>query len=187
MQLTDYIMRYTVLDKTTCKNVVQQLDKEKWSKHTFVDYDDNFDDEIQKSPCLTLTKPTPVDKIVMDSLYDAIHEYVTIKGMPFFTKWAGYSNVKYNKYGVGNQMEKHADHIYSIFRNNAGIPKGIPILSIIGALNDDYEGGEIEMFKDTKINLKAGEVIIFPSVFLYPHKVCELTKGDRYSFVSWVY
>ena len=126
MQLTDYIMRYTVLDKTTCKDVIQQLDKEEWSKHTFVDYDDNFDDEIQKSPCLTLTKPTPVDKIVMDSLYDAIHEYVTIKGMPFFTKWAGYSNVKYNKYGVGNQMEKHADHIYSIFRNNAGIPKGIP-------------------------------------------------------------
>jgi predicted 2-oxoglutarate/Fe(II)-dependent dioxygenase YbiX len=81
-------------------------------------------------------------------------------------------------------MEKHVDHIDSIFD---GTVKGIPILSIIGLLNDDFEGGEIEMFEDTKIKLKAGEVLIFPSNFLYPHKVCPVTKGTRHSFVSWVY
>ena len=91
------------------------------------------------------------------------------------------------RYKVGNLMEKHADHIHSVFQNDYGIPKGIPILSCIGVLNDDYEGGEIEMFDDTKFDLEPGEVLIFPSVFLYPHKVCEITKGTRYSFVSWVY
>ena len=60
-------------------------------------------------------------------------------------------------------------------------------LSMVGCLTDDYEGGEMELFDDTKIKLNRGEVIIFPSVFMYPHKICEVTKGTRYSFVSWVY
>ena len=60
--------------------------------------------------------------------------------------------------------------------------KGVP--SVDQLENLTFWWGAIQ---DTKINLKTGEVIIFPSVFLYPHKVCELTKGDRYSFVSWVY
>jgi hypothetical protein len=32
-----------------------------------------------------------------------------------------------------------------------------------------------------------GDVIIFPSTFLYPHKVNEVKKGIRYSFVSWAW
>ena len=84
-------------------------------------------------------------------------------------------------------MVKHADHIHSIFENGLGTPTGIPILSVIGVLNEDFEGGEIEMFENTKIKPQTGDVLIFPSNFLYPHKVCEVTKGTRYSFVSWVY
>jgi len=59
-------------------------------------------------------------------------------------------------------------------------------LSIIGVLNDDYEGGEL-MFHDKEYETKTGDVVIFPSNFLYPHMVNPVTKGTRYSFVSWVY
>ena len=56
-----------------------------------------------------------------------------------------------------------------------------------GALNDDYEGGEFIMFDDYKIPLKTGDVVIFPSVFLYPHKVEPVKKGTRYTYISWVW
>lgn len=36
-------------------------------------------------------------------------------------------------------MRKHYDHIHSIFD---GQRKGIPVLSMLGILNNDYEGGE---------------------------------------------
>ena len=36
-------------------------------------------------------------------------------------------------------MKEHQDHIHSIFDGNE---KGIPILSIVGNLNDDFEGSE---------------------------------------------
>ena len=43
------------------------------------------------------------------------------------------------------------------------------------------------MFDDYEIKFKAGDLIIFPSVFLYPHLVKSVKKGTRYSFVSWAW
>ena len=40
---------------------------------------------------------------------------------------------------------------------------------------------------DKEIQLKKGDVLVFPSNFLYPHKVEPVTKGLRYSIISWVY
>ena len=82
-------------------------------------------------------------------------------------------------------MALHCDHIHSMFDGNM---KGIPILSVLGLLNDDFEGGEFLMFDDEKqINLKAGDIMVFPSVFLYPHRVAPVTKGIRHAFVAWVW
>ena len=63
-------------------------------------------------------------------------------------------------------------------------------LSIIYLLNNDYEGGDL-IFKSpgeekiTKILKKPNKVIVWPSNFMYPHKVTPITKGIRYSIVSW--
>ena len=79
-------------------------------------------------------------------------------------------------------MEENCDHITSLFKDG-----GIPILSIIIGLNDNYKGGEFIMFKDKEYKIESGDIIIFPSNFLYPHKVMPVTKGIRYSAVSWVW
>jgi predicted 2-oxoglutarate/Fe(II)-dependent dioxygenase YbiX len=81
-------------------------------------------------------------------------------------------------------MAEHCDHIHDMFD---GHTRGIPILSIVGVLNEDYKGGEFVMFEDKIYELSAGDVIIFPSIFLYPHRVNPVTGGTRYSVVSWVY
>lgn len=54
----------------------------------------------------------------------------------------------------------------------------------------DYEGGEFE-FKvpdgstlDRNNFLPKGSVLVFPSIF--EHRVTEITKGTRYSLVSWI-
>jgi len=80
-------------------------------------------------------------------------------------------------------MRKHYDHIHSIFD---GQRKGIPVLSMLGILNNDYEGGEF-LVRDKQFKLKQGDMIIFPSCFMYPHEVKEVTKGIRYSFISWAF
>ena len=81
-------------------------------------------------------------------------------------------------------MFEHCDHIHTLFE---GDRKGVPTLSIIGMLNDDCEGGDLVFFQNKKNVLSAGEVVIFPSNFLYPHKVTPIKKGCRVTFVSWVW
>jgi predicted 2-oxoglutarate/Fe(II)-dependent dioxygenase YbiX len=79
-------------------------------------------------------------------------------------------------------MKIHHDHIHTLFD---GERKGVPILTILGLLNDDFEGGDFLMFDGKKLNLSAGDIVIFPSNFMYPHAVTTVTKGTRYSFVAW--
>jgi predicted 2-oxoglutarate/Fe(II)-dependent dioxygenase YbiX len=81
-------------------------------------------------------------------------------------------------------MKPHCDHIHSLFD---GEQKGIPMLSVVASLNDDYEGGDFIMWEDQKLELPAGSIIVFPSNFMFPHSVNTVTSGIRYSFVSWVW
>ena len=59
-------------------------------------------------------------------------------------------------------------------------------LTVLGNLNTNYEGAEFVLW-DQVIPFGEGDVIIFPSNFMYPHLVKDCTKGTRYSFVSWAY
>ena len=93
------------------------------------------------------------------------------------------TEIRLNRYGEGRDMKEHNDHISSIFKTK---DRGIPILSIIGLLNDDFEGGELYI-NNKPIDFKRGDVLIFPSNFVYPHKVKPVTKGERYSYVSWAF
>ena len=99
---------------------------------------------------------------------------------PWLTK---FSPIRFNKYEVGNMMREHYDHIHSIFD---GKMKGVPIVSIVANLNEDYEGAEFYC-RGKEIPLKTGDILLFPSTFMYPHEVKEAKKGTRYSFVSWAF
>lgn len=123
------------------------------------------------------------DKL-MEIIWNGLDHYYKHYNFDWHNSWNGFTIPKFNIYNETSLMTEHIDHIHSCFDGNV---KGIPILSVIGLLNDEFEGGDFVMFTDTKIPLSKGDLLIFPSVFLYPHKVETITKGTRYSLVSWVY
>ena len=102
------------------------------------------------------------------------------------------SSPRFNRYTPDQKMESHIDHIHSCFD---GRFKGVPVLSVIGGLNNDFEGGEFtfqfgfseENYEEMPIRLEKGDVIVFPSIFPWRHQVMPVTKGIRYSWVSWVW
>ena len=73
-------------------------------------------------------------------------------------------------------MRQHYDHIHSIFD---GKLRGIPVLSFILNLNDDYEGADLYFWDEHIVPLGKGDIIMFPSLFLFPHGVTEATKGKK--------
>tara|TARA_R110002153_G_C13078839_1_gene474120 strand:+ start:73 stop:669 length:597 start_codon:yes stop_codon:yes gene_type:complete len=183
-KLEDYVKITSPIPKKLCKKIITALKNSDWKEHTFKYYDGSNSKEQDTKPCKFIFDNSKHSQELMVLLHNEISNYIKSINSPYFTCWNGYTSLKFNKYSKGNSMEKHWDNIHTLFDGDI---KGIPTLSIIGLLNNDFEGGEIEMFKDTKIKLKAGEIVIFPSNFLYPHMVCPVTKGTRHSFVSWVY
>ena len=93
------------------------------------------------------------------------------------------SPIRFNRYFKNVKMDYHFDHIRTLFD---GKRKGIPVLSIVGLLNDDFSGGEFILNEET-VPLKKNSLLIFPSNFLYIHGVNPIIKGVRYSFVTWVW
>jgi predicted 2-oxoglutarate/Fe(II)-dependent dioxygenase YbiX len=85
------------------------------------------------------------------------------------------------KYSPGGKYNIHTDHYTTSIRH----------LSIIINLNDDYEGGDL-IFTDQRekeikrLKLGKGSIVFFPSNFMYPHGIQPITKGTRYSIVSWL-
>ena len=179
------------LEEEYCENCIDELKTEDWVKHNWyaprTEILDTLSGDNEPENMLHYMfsdKILEINDFIVQNLRSTILEYIESFKFSWFNGWAGYSGIKFIRYYPGQKMQNHCDHIQSIFD---GERKGIPILSIIGILNDDYEGGELIMFKDKKIDTKKGDIIIFPSNFLYPHEITPVTKGVRYSYVSWVW
>lgn len=185
MNLKSYCKVYkNVFEKRFCQTVIKEIEKEYWLKHEFAGYEITERNQYDNELSINYAK-FPEKMILQNILWDKIKTYIIDDlQSSVYTGWNGYTEIRFNKYSIGTEMHEHCDHIHSMFD---GIRKGIPTLSIVGLLNDDYEGGEFVMWEDTVIDIPCGSVLIFPSNFLYPHKVTIVTKGTRYSFVSWVW
>ena len=97
-------------------------------------------------------------------------------------------DIQITKYGVGGFYGFHTDSYSShFFKDSHG---KVRKLSMSVQLNDDYEGGELQVARisrgeiqiDTMEKAK-GTVIVFPSSL--EHQVKKVTSGERYSLVAW--
>ena len=108
--------------------------------------------------------------------------------------WYHGNAFQYACYREGDHYSWHRDHIELTNPTEKYIRK----LSFSVLLNDDYEGGDLELAyhtghgivsdePDVKIHKapkKRGQMVIFPSETI--HRVTPVTKGIRKSIVGWV-
>ena len=187
--MTD-IMQYAklyrgVVSDEICAKTVSEMDTLEFKEHTF--YNANTGEYKPRSGSQELSMSwgnVSTKKTLNDIVDNTAYKYVQDLNMPWFDKYQGYSHVRFNKYAENKKMALHADHIHSMFD---GERKGIPILSVLGVLNDDYKGGNFLFYDEHEVKLRQGDILIFPSIFLYPHKVKEVTEGTRYSFITWAF
>jgi predicted 2-oxoglutarate/Fe(II)-dependent dioxygenase YbiX len=185
--LKDYVKIYPGLSKEFCNQIRKELDEaNNWSQHVF--YNEKTKTYRPRSGANELDiswADIPSRGKLTEDMWHVIRQYISELNNECFNEWTGYTKIRFNRYTKDSVMAPHVDHIKDIFD---GERKGIPILSLIGLLNDDYKGGRLLMFKDEEeVVLKQGDIVVFPSVFLYPHRVDRLTEGIRDSFVTWVW
>ena len=185
--IEDYIYVENHIPVEICETLVDECNKKEWKKHSWNNYGTGEDiseptKELDIMAC-TQEQQNKITPYLAKALgdYQIKHSWPGEKTQP---PWLSkFSPIRFNKYEVGNTMRLHYDNIHSIFD---GQRKGIPIISIVGNLNEDYEGAEF-LLRDKEIKLKTGDILLFPSVFMYYHSVEEPKKGVRYSFGSWAF
>lgn len=86
--------------------------------------------------------------------------------------YEAFNFVKYE--GAGTHFKIHADHG----------PTYVTTVSIVAYLNDDYEGGEIWFPRfDLTIKPEPGDIVVFPSTYVYEHASKDMISGTKYSVV----
>ena len=185
--IEDYIYVKNHIPVELCEALIDECNKKESKKHKWNNYGaGTFQSEETKELDVISCTQEQQNKIT-PHLIKALEEYqvrCSTPGQKTSPPWlTKFSPIRFNKYEVGNMMREHYDHIHSIFD---GKMKGVPIVSIVANLNEDYEGAEFYC-RGKEIPLKTGDILLFPSNFMYPHEVKEATKGTRYSFVSWAF
>ena len=114
-----------------------------------------------------------LDNAIFDGASKCIQEYNTKFPHCRIEEDSGYELLKYPKECF------YIQHVDSFKAR----PRAVSCSFI---LNDDFEGGEFAFFdRELKYKLDKGDAIMFPSNFMYPHEVMPVTKGTRYSIITW--
>jgi hypothetical protein len=194
MELKDFIKTFdNALDPKIVGSLIKYLNKIKFKPTTIIGSEKGgptVDKDIRNTDCWSFTH-NPIN----DTSYSNVHWTNFLSGL-FIECFRQYKSVYKTeiyctkvstidalKYEEGGFYTPHHDHHSSAPRT----------LSMILFLNNDYEGGEVTFYNPTKeltkvmsVSPKPGRVIVWPSNFLYPHSVEKVTKGKRYTVVSWL-
>ena len=182
LQLKNFIhIERGLISKDTCRFVIDSIKNKSWSSHMWsTDGKDNFSYPTKE---LDVLEATPDLEDILNPLISlSVKYYNDFIGSEKVSQVTCFSPVRFNRYQKGQTMRIHCDHIKTLFE---GEVKGIPVLSIIINFNDDYKGGDLIFWDDYKVDLGEGDVVVFPSLFLFPHRIEEVTENIRYSGVAW--
>jgi len=193
-KVTDYVF-HTTFDSsiTDITDKVLELRAGDWKNHLWTDsYGEPREPEDNVK--IAYRSQLGIGSEIFDALEKYIKEYCNyIDNDDLINEIGNISEIRFNKYNSGAGMKPHIDHIRSLFVNNQGedrstnnVRPGIPILSIVGLLNDDFIGGEF-LLCGNEIGLKKNSLLVFPSNFMYPHEIAPTKEGIRYSFVAWLW
>ena len=176
MKLLDYVRLYDIEDDNFCDSVIHNYNSGNWESHLW----NGQDGYHYETNHLEILFHNDVSENMTHNIVDTV---TADYSRTFNVGLTNFTPPRYNRYKESTCIRNHHDHINDIFD---GERKGIPIVSIVGLLNDDFEGGEFILCGEN-MELKKGHILLFPSIFLYPHEVKTITKGVRYSFVSWAW
>lgn len=181
-----------VLSPAACRKIVSEYKNDPlfdWSKVHNHEGDEVVNHDQRKVRELYITQPdvwlwsserVEIARMVDAAAHSAIEQYqsniLEQKIGTFVPKIIRDEGYKMLHYGEGYQFKEHFDEIPDFGRT----------LTCSINLSSDYEGGKFQFFGGTyEPDLGMGDALIFPSNFMFPHAVTEITSGERYSIISW--
>lgn len=180
--LHDYIVVFEdVIPQNLCDSILEEFKDESEWKNTEIA--GGLDKTVRNAKTIVISYPHVVEKnfkvrqkldtCIFNSAGSAIKQYNEKFSLCRIQQDSGYELLRYEE---GCFYVQHTDS----YKEN---PRAV---SCSFALNDDYDGGEFAFFdRELVYRLKKGSCIMFPANFMYPHEIMPVTRGVRYSIITW--
>ena len=87
----------------------------------------------------------------------------------------------------GYQILHYAEGYY--FKEHCDQGSGMTrVLTCTLNISDNHDGGLFRFLRgEFDVRLNAGDAVLFPSNFMFPNEVTEITRGERHSIVTWFF
>jgi hypothetical protein len=163
-----------------CKKIISYFDKDYYDALTTGGNNKNVRNCITRSVLETSTFGEKItSNYIQKKFFEACEKYKSIYSYFSFTKLSQLDILKYEKNEYSAGYKYHCD---------IGFPVCERHLSISICLNNNFEGGEFQFDLNGEIvqyPQNIGDLIMFPSNFLFPHQVNKITEGTRYALIGW--
>ena len=129
------------------------------------------------------------DRIFIDGLKEYASKVRTFNWSYYNTKSFHCSEMIIRRYNEGSEFKYHHDDIIAeIFPHWFLRRQNILTCNFYFSDAKDYEGGDLKFTcSDKKYHTSMGDIIIFPSNWMFYHEVQKITQGKRYSGTVWLY
>ena len=174
MNLTDFIQVYdNVVSPQSCKQIIAQ-----YEDHT--QYVQEHDTEGYKFHQLNLNQTPDLKNLAnacIGSLVPVYEEYFRRLGFRQYVELDGFEEVRIKKYlrGTDDQFKTHVD----IANKETAVRYCIAILYL-----NDNDGLTTFPNLDIAVLPKAGRVVVFPPMWMFPHNGLPPQNDDKYIMMS---
>lgn len=182
--LSDFIFHKNIFPKNLCDQIIDAYKEELFIRDSHHNRETRHLGELNISDHNVIDKKNSyerkyVEQKVFTFIGSLILDYIKTTNSPHLKieHDIGYSLRQMNK---GDYYAEHDD-------DSHGELTGSRRLTVSICLNEEYKGGDFTFFEEEHIvKLKKGDVLVFPSNFMYPHGVQEILEGTRYQLLTWL-
>ncbi len=176
------------IDKDICLSVMNSLDKlEKDKSAPYTDGLLNNDADSYFDPDIEYID-TVRDRIFVDGIKEYADKVRSFNWSYYDTDSFHCSEMIIRRYNQGSEFKYHHDDIIGeIFPHWFLRRQNILTCNFYFSNADDYDGGDLVFTCGKSFHPSMGDIIIFPSNWMFYHEVQKITKGTRYSGTVWLY
>ena len=189
LSMPDHILYLPAfIDKNQCISVMNSLDNlERDDSAPYTDGLLNDDADTYFDPNIKYIDNVR-DRIFVDGLKEYASRVRSFNWSYYDTKSFHCSEMIIRRYNVESQFKYHHDDIIGeIFPHWFLRRQNILTCNFYFSDAKDSEGGDLVFTCGKKFHPSMGDIIIFPSNWMFYHEVQKITKGKRYSGTVWLY
>jgi prolyl 4-hydroxylase len=182
IELNDLIKVYdNVLSKDVCDSLI-----------SFFENNSDKQEKIDDSKCPSFTQINFTENHKIDKKTEELHKNVILKVLEYKKKY--YEYIDSRCFPENNSFEqfrikKYKNNGKDLFDTHVDVKdysSARRYLSFLFYLNDVDEGGET-IFEGMKISPKCGRMIVFPPLWMYPHKGCIPKSNSKYIMSTYLH